>query len=158
MQTTRDVEQFKNLRSLCLKILSFVLNKYGDHDFGGEFWDLFFTSLKSLIDSFKQEASSSEKPSSLFSCFIAMSRNEKLVVLLNREKDLVRDIFSILTVSTASDAIISCVLKFIENLLNLDSEQGSDNNTVKKVLLPNLEALVYSLHGLFTCAKAAKRY
>lgn len=155
--TTSDVEQFKNLRSLCLKILSFVLTKYDDHDFGGEFWDLFFTSVKPLIDGFKQEASSSEKPSSLFSCFIAMSRSEKLVSLLNREKNLVPDIFSILTVSTASKAIISCVLIFIENLLNLDIEQESDDNAVKRVLLPNLGTLVCSLHCLFTCTKAAKR-
>lgn len=158
VQTTGDGEQFKNLRSLCLKILSFVLTKYDDHDFGGEFWDLFFTSVKPLIDGFKQETSSSEKPSSLFSCFIAMSRSEKLVSLLNREKNLVPDIFSILTVSTASEAIISCVLKFIENLLNLDSEQESDDNAVKRVLLPNLDTLVCSLHCLFTCTKAAKRY
>lgn len=158
LQVSRDAEQLKNLRSLCLKILSFVLTKYDNHDYGGEFWDLFFTSVKPLVDGFKQEASSSEKPSSLFSCFIAMSRSKKLVTLLDREKNLVPDIFSILTVSTASDAIISCVLKFLENLLNLDAEQEFDDNAVKRLLLANLDTLVGSLHCLFTCTKAANRY
>lgn len=157
VQTTRDVEQLKSLRSLCLKILSFVLTKYDDHDFHSDFWDLFFTSVKPLIDGFKQEASSSEKPSALFSCFIAMSRSRKLVSLLNRERNLLSDIFLILTVSTASEAIISCVLKLIENLLKLD-EQESDNNAVKIILLPSIDTLVCSLHCLFTRTKGSKRY
>ncbi|KAK1375649.1 DRIM domain-containing protein [Heracleum sosnowskyi] len=154
--TSRNIEELKSLRSLCLKILSFVLTKYDDHDFHSDFWDPFFTSVKPLIDGFRQEASSSEKPSALFSCFIAMSRSRKLVSLLNRERNLLSDIFSILTVSTASEAIISCVLKFIENLLKLD-EQESDNNAVKIILLPSIDTLVCSLHCLFTRTKVSKR-
>ena len=151
-------KQFKDLRSLCLKIVSFVLNKYEDHDFGCEFWDLFFTSVKPLIDGFKQEGSSSEKPSSLFSCFLAMSRSLRLVSLLCRERNLVPDIFSILTVPTASEAIISCVLKFISNLLDLECELDDENSPIKSVIYPNLEALVCSLHHLFQSDNASKRY
>ena len=151
------MKQLKDLRALSLKIISLVLNKYGDHDFGYEFWDLFFTSVKPLVDGFKQEGSSSEKPSSLFSCFVAMSRSHNLVSLLYREKNLVADIFSILTVTTASEAIISCVLKFIENLLNLDSELDDEDVTIKKVLLPNIETLICSLHCLFQSCNATKR-
>ncbi|KAM7486094.1 hypothetical protein LguiA_002103 [Lonicera macranthoides] len=155
--TAMDIRQFKDLRSLCLKIFSFVLGKYEDHNFGNEFWDLFFTSVKPLIDGFKQEGASSEKPSSLLSCFLAMSGSYKLVPLLYREKNLVPDIFSILTVNTASEAIVSYVLKFIANLLNLDSEIDNDDDAIKRVLLPNLDALVCSLHHLFTCKSATKR-
>lgn len=152
------VKQLKELRSLCLKIFSFVLNKYEDHDFGCELWNLFFTSVEPLIKGFKQEGSSSEKPSSLFSCFLAMSRSHELVTLLHREKNLVPDIFSILTVSTASEAIKCYVLKFIENLLNLDKELDDDDTAVKSILLPNLEALICSLHCLFQHDNASKRY
>ncbi|KAA8534172.1 hypothetical protein F0562_031635 [Nyssa sinensis] len=148
--TSTAIKQFKDLRSLCLKIISLVLNKYEDHDFGCAFWDLFFKSVKPLIDGFRQEGASSEKPSSLFSCFLTMSRSYKLLSLWYREKNLVPDIFSVLTVTTASEAIISCVLKFIENLLDLDSELDSEDNSVKSILLPNLDALVCSLHCLFT--------
>ncbi|MBA0870529.1 hypothetical protein Goshw_013714, partial [Gossypium schwendimanii] len=151
------IKQFKDLRSLCLKIVSLVLNKYEDHDFGTEFWDLFFTSLKPLIYAFKQEGSSSEKPSSLFSCFLAMSRSLQLVSLLCRERNLVPDIFSILTVPTASEAIVSCVLKFISNLLDLDCELDDENSPIKSLICPNLEALVCSLHHLFQSDKASKR-
>ncbi|PON57236.1 Coatomer beta subunit [Trema orientale] len=153
--TISALKQFKDLRSLCLKIVSHVLNKYEDRDFGYEFWDRFFESVKPLVESFKQEGSSGEKPSSLFSCFVAMTRSQKLVPLLCREKNLVPDIFSILTVPSASEAILRCVLKFIENLLNLDSEL--DNDDVKRVLLPNLEALISSLHGFFQSESATKR-
>ncbi|KAM6544664.1 hypothetical protein CsatB_025400 [Cannabis sativa] len=149
------VKQFKDLRSSCLKIVSLVLNKYEDHDFGYDFWDLFFKSVKPLVESFKQEGSSGEKPSSLFSCFVAMTRSQKLVPLLCREKSLVPDIFSILTVTSASEAIVRCVLKFIENLLYLDSELDGDD--VKIVLLPNLDALICSLHGFFQSECATKR-
>jgi len=158
MQTSSAVKQFKALRSLCLKIVSLVLNKYEDHEFGCEFWNLFFASVKHLVDGFKQEGSSSEKPSSLFSCFVAMSRSHKLVSLLSRENNLVPDIFSILSVTSASKAIVSCVLTFVENLLNLDSELNDEEDSTKRVLLPNLEALICSLHCLFQSDSAAKRY
>ncbi|CAK7328417.1 unnamed protein product [Dovyalis caffra] len=152
------VKQFKDLRSLCLRIVSFVLNKYDDHDFGNEFWELFFKSVKSLIDSFKQEGSSSEKPSSLFSCFLAMSGSSHLVPLLFREKNLAPDIFSILTIPTASEAITSCVLKFIENLLNLEDNLDDENNAARRLLLLHLDKLINSLHHLFQSDKATKRY
>lgn len=150
--TTTAVKQFKDLRSLCLKIISLVLNKYDVNDFGCGFWDIFFTSVKPLIDCFKQEGSSSEKPSSLFSCFIAMSRSHKLASLLYKEKNLVPDIFSILTVKTASEAIVSCVFEFIENILNLDNELDEDG-IIEVVLLPNLGALICSIQCLFQTRK-----
>ncbi|KAM3327222.1 small subunit processome component 20 isoform X1 [Capsicum chacoense] len=150
-------KQCKDLRSLCLKIISFILTKYEDHDFCPEFWDLYFMSVKPLVANFKQEGTSSEKPSSLFSCFLAMSRSSKLVPLLSREKNLVPDIFSMLAVSTASDTIISSVLKFVENLLNLDVELGNENNLLRRLLLPHIDVLVCSLHSLFVHDGAPKR-
>ncbi|CAN1193912.1 U3 small nucleolar RNA-associated protein 20 [Linum perenne] len=143
-----SAKEFKHLRSLCLKLISGVLNKYDDHDFGCEFWNMFFSSVEPLIHSFKHQGSSSEKPSSLFSCFVAMSKSEHLVSLLYRESSLVPSIFSILTVKTASESIVFHVLKFIENLLILDEESADDNNT-KRVLFPNLDELIGSLHSLF---------
>ncbi|XVF65313.1 hypothetical protein PTKIN_Ptkin09bG0238000 [Pterospermum kingtungense] len=157
VMTGMDIKHFKDLRSLCLKIVSLVLNKYEDHDFGCEFWDIFFTSVKPLIDGFKQEGSSSEKPSSLFSCFLAMSRSLQHVSLLCREKNLVPDVFSILTIPTASEAIISCVLKFISNLLDLECELDDEKSLIKSVIYSNLEALVCSLHHLFLSDNASKR-
>lgn len=156
LQISSAMKQLKDIRSLCLRILSTVLNKYVDHDYDCDFWDLFFQSVKPLIDAFKQEGSSSEKPSSLFSCFLAMSRSHRLVSLLEREENLIPDIFSILTVMTASEAIVSSVLKFIENLLNLDNEVDGEYSAIKKVLLPNVATLISSLHFLFQCA--AKRF
>ncbi|KAI8538103.1 hypothetical protein RHMOL_Rhmol09G0076200 [Rhododendron molle] len=154
--TSTAIKQFKELRSLCLKVISLVLKKY-DHELGCEFWDHFFKSVKPLIDGFKQEGASSEKPSSLFSCFLTMSGDYKLISLLDREKSLVPDIFSILTVPTASEAILSCVLKFVENLLNLDSELNGEDNAAKRILLPNLDSLISGLHCLFKFNNAARR-
>ncbi|KNA06859.1 hypothetical protein SOVF_177220 isoform A [Spinacia oleracea] len=143
------VKQFKDMRSLCLKIISFVLNKYEDHDFGPIFWDIFFKAVKPLVHGFKQGGSSSEKPSSLFFCFLAMSQSPKLVPLLCREKNLIPDIFFILSVPTASEAIVYSVLKFIENLLTLEVELGIDCYIIEEVVCSNLEGLVDSLHHLF---------
>lgn len=158
MQTSTAIKQLKELRSLCLKVISLVLKKHEDHELGCEFWDLFFNAVKPLIGGFKQEGASSEKPSSLFSCFLTMSGDYKLISLLNREKNLVPDIFSILTVPTASEAILSCVLKFVENLLNLDSDVDGEDNAAKRILLPNLDALISGLHCLFKFNNAARRY
>lgn len=157
-QTSSAVKQYKDLRSLCLKVISFVLYKYEDYDFECEFWDLFFMSVKSSIESFKHEGASSEKPSSLFSCFLAMSRSHKLVPLLSRERNLVPDIFSILTISTASQPIISFVLQFIENLLTYDGELDGNDSAVRSAVLPNLDSLIKNLHVLFQSGDAKKRY
>lgn len=145
-----SVKQFKDLRSLCLKIISIALDKYDSHDFGSDFWDMFFMSVKPLIISFKQEGSSSERPSSLFSCFVVMSRSRNLVSLLAREETLVPSIFSILSVRTTSEAIISSVLNFVENLLFLDNDSDCiEDDSLKGLLLPHLETLLQSFHGLF---------
>lgn len=143
------MKQFKELRTLCLKIIAHILDKYDDFDLGSEFWDLFFSAVNPLIKNFKKEGSSSEKPSSLFSCFLSMSKSRNLVTLLCREESLVPDIFSILTVTTASEAIKSSALKFIENLLCLDNELDEDDNMNKGFLDPYIEALINSLHTLF---------
>ncbi|XP_073005480.1 uncharacterized protein [Typha latifolia] len=153
-----SINQFKDLRSLCLKIIYFALCKYEGHDFSSNFWGIFFTSVKPLIDSFKQEGSSSEKPSSLFLCFVAMSQNPVLVSLLGRQTNLIPTIFSILTVKTASDAIISCVLTFIENLLKLDNDvDHQGNDLLKRVLEPHMEVLIQSFHDLFQSRKEFHR-
>ncbi|KAF8097526.1 hypothetical protein N665_0286s0035 [Sinapis alba] len=148
-QAGTALKQFKELRSLCLKIIAHILDKYEDSDLGSEFWDLFFSAVNPLIKNFKQEGSSSEKPSSLFSCFLSMSRSRNLVSLLCREESLVPDICSILTVTTASEAIKSSALKFIENLLCLDSELHEDDSMIKGFLNPYIETLFSSLHSLF---------
>ncbi|XP_013750413.2 U3 small nucleolar RNA-associated protein 20-like isoform X1 [Brassica napus] len=148
-QAGTALKQFKELRSLCLKIIAHVLDKYEDSDIGSEFWNLFFSAVNPLIKNFKQEGSSSEKTSSLFSCFLSMSRNRNLVTLLCREESLIPDICSILTVTTASDAIKSSALKFIENLLCLDSELHEDDSMIKGFLDPYVETLFSSLHSLF---------
>ncbi|XP_042384346.1 U3 small nucleolar RNA-associated protein 20-like isoform X1 [Zingiber officinale] len=141
-------KQLKDLRSLCLKIISFVLNKYVNHDFESDFWDIFFRSTKPLLDSFKHEGSSGERLNLLLSCFISMSKSTKLLSLLEREANLVPTIFSALSLSTASDAIIYPVLEFIENLLNLDnSEDHLENKSVKNLLVPHIDVLIQSLHG-----------
>lgn len=142
-------KQFKELRSLCLKIIALALKKYEDCELGSEFWDLFFSAVNPLIKSFKQEGSSSEKPSSLFTCFLSMSKSSNLVAFLCREESLVPDIFSIPTVTTASEAIKSSALSFIKNLLSLEKDMEDDDHKNKGFLNPHIDALVDNLHSLF---------
>ncbi|KAH6786084.1 hypothetical protein C2S51_038539 [Perilla frutescens var. frutescens] len=154
---TKERKQFRDLRSLCLKVIYLVLSKYDDHDFGGAFWDLFFTSVKPLVAKLKKEGLGSQKPSSLFYCFLAISKSYKLVPLLSKEENLVPDIFSMLSVPPASKSISSCILKFAKNLLKLDIALGSEDVTVKRVLLPHLDELMHGLHCIFTKENATKR-
>ncbi|KAK2393598.1 ARM repeat superfamily protein [Trifolium repens] len=155
--TGNTSNQLKDMRSLCLKIVSHVVNKYEDHEFGSDLWDRFFSSVKPLIDKFKQEAASSEKPSSLLSCFLAMSANRKLVSLLYREESLIPDIYSIISVNSASEAVVYCVLKFVDNLLSLDNELNYEDSSVHRVLISNIEVLMDSICCLFGSDNAAKR-
>ncbi|KAG8051514.1 hypothetical protein GUJ93_ZPchr0001g29715 [Zizania palustris] len=140
-----SIKQLKDLRSLCLRIVSVALSQYGSNGFGENFWNIFFTSVKSLIVCFRQEASSSEKPSSLFSCFMAMSQSPKLALLLGAH-NVVPAIFSILTVKTASGSITSYALEFIENLMRLDSDlEQHEDHSVKEILVPHMDVLLHSL-------------
>ncbi|KAG5385531.1 hypothetical protein IGI04_037001 [Brassica rapa subsp. trilocularis] len=148
-QAGTSLKQFKELRSLCLKIIARVLKKYEDCELGSEFWDLFFSAVNPLIKSFKQEGSSSEKPSSLFTCFLSMSKSPNLVTFLCREESLVPDIFSIPTVTTASEAIKSSALSFIKNLLSLEKDMEADDHVNKGFLNPYIDALINNLHSLF---------
>lgn len=158
MQIGNSSNQLKDMRSLCLKIVSYVVNKYEDHEFGSDMWDRFFSSAKPLVDKFKQEAASSEKPSSLLSCFLAMSANHKLVSLLCREESLIPDIFSIVSVKSASQDIVYCVLKFVENLLSLDNQLNNEDSSTHRVILSNIEVLIDSICCLFESDNASKRY
>ncbi|KAH6788665.1 hypothetical protein C2S51_003671 [Perilla frutescens var. frutescens] len=151
------LKQLRDLRSLCLRVIYLVLNKYGNHDFGDAFWDMFFTSVKPLVAKLKKEGLGSQKPSSLFYCFLAMSKSYKLVPLLSKEENLVPDIFSMLSVPPASNSILSCILKFAKNLLKFDVALGSEDVTVKSVILPHLEELMRGLHCIFTKENATKR-
>lgn len=153
----QERKQIRDLRSLSLKVIYLVLGKYNDHDFGGAFWDLFFTSVKSLVAKFKKEGLGTQKPSSLFYCFLAMSKSYKLVPLLSKEENLVPDIFSMLSVPPASKSILSCILKFTKNLLKLDNALDGEDVTVKRVLLPHLDELMRGLHCIFTKENATKR-
>uniref|UniRef100_A0A0D3EQL0 Uncharacterized protein n=1 Tax=Oryza barthii TaxID=65489 RepID=A0A0D3EQL0_9ORYZ len=132
-------------------------NKYESNDFGEKFWNIFFTSVKPLIDCFRQEASSSEKPSSLFSCFMAMSQSPKLASLLGAH-NLVPAIFSILTVKKASGSITSYALEFIENLIKLDTdlEQHGDHS-LKKILVPHMDVLLHSLNDFVSYRRELHR-
>jgi len=157
MQTSVSIKQLKDLRSSCIRIVSSALSHYESHEFGENFWNIFFSSVKPLIDCFTQEASSSEKPSSLFACFMAMSRSPKLAPLLG-SNNLVPAIFSILTVKTASGSITTYALEFIENLLRLDVDlQQQDDHSVKKVLLPHMDVLIHSLHDFVNHRKELNR-
>jgi len=158
LQISGNLNQLKDMRSLCLKIISLVLNKYQDHEFCSDLWERFFSAVKPLIEKFKQETASSEKPSSLLSCFSSMSANNKLVALLCWNESLVRDIFSIISVNSASEAVIYCVLKFVENLLSLDNEFNGEDNAAQRVILSNIEVLMNSMCCLFTRDNAIKRY
>ncbi|TVU34273.1 hypothetical protein EJB05_16104 [Eragrostis curvula] len=157
MEASGSIKQLKDLRSLCIRIVSSALSHYENYDFGKIFWNTFFTSVKPLIDCFTQESSSSEKPSSLFSCFMAMSRSPALAPLLGAN-NLVPAIFSILTVKTASGSITSYALEFIENLLRLDIDlQQQDDHSVKKILAPHMDVLLHSLHDFVTHRKELNR-
>ncbi|CAI8597993.1 unnamed protein product [Vicia faba] len=107
--------QLKDMRSLCLKIVSYVVNKYEDHEFGSDMWDRFFSSVKPLVDKFKQEAAST------------------------------------------SEAIVYCVLKFVENLLSLDNQLDYEDSSAHRVLLSNIEVLIDSICCLFESDNASKR-
>jgi U3 small nucleolar RNA-associated protein 20 len=157
MQASASVKQLKDLRSLCIRIVSLALGQYESHDFGEYFWNTFFASVKPLIDCFRQEASSSEKPSSLFSCFMVMSQSPKLAPLLGTN-NLVAAIFSILAVRTASESITSYALEFIENLLRLDNDLEPQGHSVKKILVRHMDVLVNSLHDFVNYHKELHRY
>ncbi|XP_078430936.1 ARM repeat superfamily protein isoform X2 [Wolffia australiana] len=134
----RTSSEAKDLRSLCLKIFCYTLNKYPSHQISSQMWDLFFSSVKPLIDRFTQDISGSEHPGPLLLCFVAMSKNSQCVSLLD---DFLPKILSVLSLKTASESVTSSLFRFIENLLDLDSESDGEDGPVKRLLEPHLKDL-----------------
>lgn len=149
----------KDLRSFCLKVISIVLNKYDSIDYGTNFWNIFFTAIKPLVEKFRQESGSNETPSSLFTCFLEMSKSIKLASFLRREKSLVPNILSILSVKSVSEAMVSAILSFIENLLNLEdgNDEEQENILLQEILLPHLDILFTSMQNLVQLRRGNKR-
>ena len=110
----------KDLRSLYLKVISIVLNKYDSINYGTNLWDMFFTTIKSLDKKFTHESGSRKTPSSLFTCFLEMNNHLKLASFLKRDKSLVPNIPTIMFVKSVLEAMISTILTFVENLLNME--------------------------------------
>ncbi|XP_047962279.1 small subunit processome component 20 homolog [Salvia hispanica] len=149
--------QIMVLMSLSLKVIYTVLSKYDDHNFGSVFWDVFFSSVKPLVANFKKECHDKKKPSSMFYCFLAMSKSYRLVPLLSKVENLVPNIFSMLSVPLASEPVLSCILKFTKNLLKLDKALDGPDVTVKTVILPHLDKLISGLHCIFIKENATER-
>jgi hypothetical protein len=107
-----------------------------------------------MILKLKEEAASSDGPSALFSCLLAISRSTNFVSVLQSEDDLVPNILPLLSNKNASPSIIGAALSFIENILELEAE---DKNIIVSILLPHLETLILNVKTLLSTQKKFTR-
>ena len=91
--------------------------------------NMFFTTIKPLVEKFIQECERGETPGHCFTCFIEMYNYLKLVSFIKREKLLVPNMMSILPIKIVSKAMVLAILNFLENLLNFDhgNHENQDN-------------------------------
>lgn len=140
-----------DLRTLCLKIIATVLTKFEDFDYNLVYWDIFFQSISPAIQKFAAENHSSTAPGAVFSCLLSMGKSVLLAPLLARVPTLVPNVVAVFSYRTATPAVITAVVSFIEGLLNLEEEDGEDGQeVVKKVLLPHLQVLLARVHDLLS--------
>ena len=144
----------KDLRTLSFKVLSAVLSKYDELDFPPVYWDIFFGIARPMIIKLKEEAASSDGPSALFSCLLAMSRSIYLVPILEREEELVPNMLPLLSNKNASASIVSAALSFIENILELEAE---DMNVASSILLPHMTTLILNMKALLSTQRKFTR-
>jgi len=149
LKTTPGVSH--DLRTLCLKIIATVLNKFEDFDYNPVYWDIFFQSTSPSIQNFAAENHSSTAPGAVFSCLLSMGKSVVLAPLLTRDFTLVPNVVAVISYRTATPAVIAAVVSFVEGLLNLEEEDGEEGKeVVKTVLLPHLEVLLARVHDLLT--------
>ncbi|CAM6096312.1 unnamed protein product [Calypogeia fissa] len=142
----------REIRTLCLRIIATVIRKFQNIEFPPLFWDIFFDASKQSVRRFAAENSFTDGPSALMQCFIAISCRLELAPLLAKDPVLVPNILSVLAVKGACPEVVSSVLSFIENILDLLSEneeaEEEDNlSNVRSVLLPHLDVLLLRLGG-----------
>jgi U3 small nucleolar RNA-associated protein 20 len=153
----------KDLRSLSLRVLSSVLSRFPalvspktqkpetpDSETANpqSYWDLFFGAMAGPISRIRNDSASSEKPSALLACFLAMSRHPSLAPLLGSDPNLVPGLLSILSIKGASQSVLGTVLTIVENLLEMDSELGV--RPEDQLLLTHLPLLLSNLQQLLT--------
>ena len=81
---------------------------------------VFYNNKTPSLEKFIQESESNQTPSSLFTCFLEMNNHLKLGSFLKREKSLVPNIPSIMSIKSVSKAMVSTIMSFSENILNLE--------------------------------------
>jgi U3 small nucleolar RNA-associated protein 20 len=153
----------KDLRSLSLRVLSAVLSRFPalvspktpnletpDSETANpqSYWDLFFGAMSGPISRVRNDSASSEKPSALLACFLAMSRHPSLAALLGSDPNLIPGLLSILSIKGASQSVLGTVLTIVENLLEMDSEPGV--RPEDQLLLTHLPLLLSNLQQLLT--------
>ncbi|XP_024539706.1 small subunit processome component 20 homolog isoform X1 [Selaginella moellendorffii] len=134
----KPVSSGKDLRTLCLKVVSLLLNNFSNVSLEPKYWELFFQATERSIALLKDE-NTGDKPTALLSCFLAMSTNEDYASLLTTNKLVVPNIFSILLVKNLSSPVHMAVLSFIQNSL------GRKGKTVELSVLPHLTVLLQGL-------------
>ncbi|KAL2629925.1 hypothetical protein R1flu_014611 [Riccia fluitans] len=137
----------REIKVLCLKVISAVLKRFDDMVFSPVYWDIFFTAVRRSIARFVEENSSSTSPSALLQCFIIMSQRMDLAPLLSKDPMLVPNLVSLLAVRGTSAPVVSAVLTIMENILDLVSAGNAEDENaeaVRGVLSPNLSILLSS--------------
>ncbi|KAL3687831.1 hypothetical protein R1sor_014140 [Riccia sorocarpa] len=137
----------REIKTLCLRVISAVVKRFEDLDFRPVYWDIFFTAVGRSIARFVEENSSSTSPGALLECFMMMSEKMDLAPLLSKDPALVPNLVSVLAVKGAPAAVVSGVLTVLENILGLvtgGNSQDENVEDVKRVLAPHLPILFSS--------------
>ena len=79
------LQGIKDLRLLCLKVISIVLSKYDSIDYGTNLWNMYFTAIQPYVEKINRESESYEIPKSLFTWFLEMRNHLKLASFLKIE-------------------------------------------------------------------------
>ncbi|KAG6556135.1 hypothetical protein Mapa_002076 [Marchantia paleacea] len=142
----------REIKSLCLKVIASVVKKCENIVFNSVCWDIFFSAIRQSVARFVDENSSSTSPGALMQCFIMMSQRMELAPLLSKNPMLVPNVLSVLSVRGASSPVISAVLSFVENILDLLNAGTQDQRVeaVRGILTPHLSLLLSTFRDCLT--------
>ncbi|BBN08979.1 U3 small nucleolar RNA-associated protein 20 [Marchantia polymorpha subsp. ruderalis] len=150
--TAKGKSGVREIKSLCLKVIASVVKKCENIVFNSVYWDIFFSAIRQSVDRFVDENSSSTSPGALMQCFILMSQRMDLAPLLSKNPMLVPNLLSVLSVRGASSPVISAVLSFVENILDLLKTGFEDHRVeaVRGILTPHLSILLSTFRDCLT--------
>ncbi|KAJ3146988.1 U3 snoRNP protein [Geranomyces michiganensis] len=141
------LKQQKEARSLGIRRIKELFEASLDFDFTPYVPAIFQAFVAKRIPNFVEE--NTQGPSALLELFMAWAKDRRYAAyLVDYSPSLVPNVISVLSGTKVKPAVTASVLTLIESILELEENDGSQEDLIAKVLRPHVQVLLTNLNAV----------